>query len=82
MCDLLWKPHLSENEGEPIYIENYASSVGQLIFFATKLGPNLENASRALSYFMSNKGDELLTELDGVIGNLKGVTFKKIYMLS
>ena len=41
--DYLGKTHenLSKKEGKPILIDDHRSSVGELMLFATKLGPKL-----------------------------------------
>ena len=74
------KPHeyLSKNEGEAIDIDEYRSLVGQLMFFTTKLGPKLGNATRALSGFMSSPGATHWAALGRVIGYLKSMEMKGI----
>ncbi len=74
------KPHeyLSKNEEEAIDIDEYRSIVGQLMFFTTKLGPKLGNATRALSGFMSSPGKTHWAALGRVIGYVKGMKMKGI----
>ena len=74
------KPHeyLGKNEGEPIETEKYRSFVGQAMFFTTKLGPKLGNATRALSGFMANPGKLHWDALGRLIGYMKGMDVKGI----
>ena len=74
------KPHeyLGKNEGEPIDTEKYRSFVGQAMFFTTKLGPKLGNATRALSGFMANPGKLHWDALGRLIGYMKGMDVKGI----
>ena len=74
------KPHeyLEKHEGDPIDIEMYRSFVGQVMFFTTKLGPKLGNATRALSGFMGNPGEVHWSALGRLIGYMKGMQLKGI----
>ena len=72
------KPHeyLEKHDGDPIDVEMYRSFVGQVMFFTTKLGPKIGNATRALSGFMSNPGEPHWTALGRLIGYMKGMKIK------
>ena len=61
-----------------INIYEYRSPVGQLMFFATKLGPKLENATQALSGFMQNPGTTHWVAIGRVIGYIKIIKVKGI----
>ena len=48
---------LSKSElEEPHNIDDYMSSVGQLMWYTTKVGPDVENTARELAVHMSHPG--------------------------
>ena len=72
------KPHeyLSKHEGDPVDIDMYRSLVGQVMFFATKLGPTIGNAVRVLSGFMGNPSETHWKALGRLIGYMKYMKVK------
>ena len=63
---------------EPYNINKYRSFVGQLMWYTTKVGPNMANAARELAVHMSCSGSEHWKSLGRFIGYLKGKEAKSI----
>jgi hypothetical protein len=57
-------------------LDLYRSFVGQIMFYTTKLGPQLGNATSALSGFMGNPGEKHWNALGRLIGYMKGMKKK------
>ena len=57
-------------------IDIYISLVGQVMFFATKLGPTIGNAVRVLSEFMGNPSETDWKPLGSLIGYMKYMKVK------
>jgi hypothetical protein len=49
---------LTKNTGELKDLDNYMSIVGKILYFATKVAPEISNAARDLASHLSNPGDE------------------------
>ena len=65
--------NLSKSELEdPDNINTYRSFVGQLMWYTTKVGPDLENTAMELAVHMSHPGPEHWKGLGRLIGYLKG----------
>ena len=62
------KSDLEEHQG----IDNYRSFVGQLMWYTTKVGYDVENMARELAVHMLNPGPEHWKTLGRTIGYLKG----------
>ena len=56
---------------EPDNINKYISFVGQLMWYNTKVGPDVTNAARKFSVHMSHPGPEHWKALRRLIGYLK-----------
>jgi hypothetical protein len=74
--------YLQKNEGEIVNLEPYRSIVGKLIYYMTKIGPDLSNAVRDLSAHLSNPGEEHWKSLERCVGYLnerqdKGLILKR-----
>ena len=50
--------------------------MGQLMWYTTKLGPDVENAARELAVYMSYTGPENCKALEHMIGYIKGKKYK------
>lgn len=61
-----------KNDGEIKDIDNYRSIVGKVLYYATKIAPEMANAVRDLATHMSNPGTEHWKALGRAIGYLKG----------
>ena len=48
---------LKKNEGTAVNIEQHRSMVGKLMFYATKVCPNIVNATRELAAHISNPNE-------------------------
>ena len=59
---------LKTNEEDPIMIKKYRSIVGKLLYFSTKLGPDVTNAVRELSKHLSNPGQQHWEALERCVG--------------
>ena len=62
---------LTKNEGEPIKLTEFRSILGSLLYFMTKIGPCLSNATRELSSHMSNPDQVHWDAMGRVVGFLK-----------
>ena len=56
---------------EPENINKYRSFLGQLMWYITKVGPDVENVARELAVHMSNPGPEHLKAMGRLIVYLK-----------
>ena len=74
------KPHtvLIKNKGDVMELDMYRSLVGKLMFYTTKLGPDMAYAVRDLAAHMSNPGETHWEALERVVGYLKGKELKGI----
>jgi hypothetical protein len=62
---------LTTNDGKvPMETSKYRSIVGKLLYYATKLGPDISNAVRDLSRHLSNPGPQHWEALERVVGYL------------
>jgi hypothetical protein len=62
--------YLQKNEGDTIDLDPYRSIVGKIIYYMTKIGPDLSNAVRDLSAHLSNPGEEHWKSLERCVGYL------------
>jgi hypothetical protein len=60
---------LLKHTGEPVKIDEYISLVGKIMYYTTKLAPELSNAVRDLSSHLFNQGEEHWMEL-GRLGDI------------
>ena len=63
---------------EPYNINKYLSFVGKLMWYTTKVGPDVENASRELAVHMSHPGPDHWKALGHLISYIKGKENKGI----
>jgi hypothetical protein len=49
---------LTKHLGEPIKLDDYRSLVGEIMFYTTKIAPELSNAARELASHLSNPSEE------------------------
>jgi hypothetical protein len=59
---------LRKNEGAMIDIDAYRSIVGKIIYYATKIAPDICNAVRELAGHFSNPGEEHWKALERCVG--------------
>lgn len=64
--------HLPKNTGEIIKIDEYRSIVGKLMYYMTKIAPEICNAVRELSSHMTNPGEEAWKFLERCVGYISG----------
>jgi hypothetical protein len=62
---------LMKHTGEPIKIDEYRYLVGKIMYYTTKLAPELSNAARELASHLSNPGEEKCNELGRSVGYLR-----------
>jgi hypothetical protein len=65
---------LLKNEGETINLDDYRSIVGKIMYYTTKMGPELSNAARELASHLSNPGEEHWKALERCVGYLTNTT--------
>ena len=73
---------LSKNTGETVKLDEYRSIVGKLMYFMTKIAPEICNAVRELSSHMTNPGVSHWKALERCVGYLTssvydGLIFRK-----
>jgi hypothetical protein len=61
---------LKKNEGNMVEIDAYRSIVGKIIYYATKIAPEICNAVRELAGHLSNPGEEHWKALERCVGYL------------
>ena len=61
---------LKKNAGEAIQMEEYRSITGRIMYYTTKIGPEVASAVRDLSAHMSNPGEEHWKHLERCVGYL------------
>ena len=66
---------------KPYNINKYRSFVGKLMWYTTKVGPNVENPSRELAVHMSHPGPEHWKALGRLIGYPKVKETKGIIII-
>ena len=59
---------LSKNTGPMVDIDNYRSIVGKIMYYTTKVAPELSNAARELASHLSNPGREHWKALERCVG--------------
>ena len=69
---------LAKHDGEPVDLDAYRSIVGKLLYFMTKVAPELANACRELSSHMANPGPEHWKAIERIAGYLKGRKVKSL----
>jgi hypothetical protein len=62
---------LRKHEGQPMKLDEYRSLVGKIMYYTTKLAPELSNAARELASHLSNPGEEHWIELGKCVGFLR-----------
>ena len=62
---------LMKHTGEPVKLDAYRSLVGKVMYYTTKLAPELSNAARELASHLSNPGEEHWHELGRLVGYLR-----------
>jgi hypothetical protein len=65
---------LRKNEGPIIELDEYRSIVGKIMYFATKLCPDVSNSARELASHLSNPGVEHWKALERCVGYIKNKT--------
>ena len=75
---------LSKNVGAIVNLKAYRSLVGKLLYYMTKVAPEMANAVRDLSSHMSNPGEDHWKSLERCVGYLvhlsvekRGLVFRK-----
>jgi hypothetical protein len=73
---------LTKHLGEPIKLDDYRSLVGKIMYYTTKIAPELSNAARELASHLSNPSEEHWKALERCVGYLvnqtdPGLTFRK-----
>jgi hypothetical protein len=72
--------YLQKNEDEIVKLDAYRSIVGKLIYYMTKIRPDLSNAVRDLSAHLTNPGKEHWKALDRCVGYVKTTKLEGIYL--
>jgi hypothetical protein len=62
---------LRKHEGKTVMLDEYILLVGKIMYYATKLVPELSNAVRELASHLSNPIEELWIELGKCVGYLR-----------
>ena len=62
---------LKKNTGDTIKLDEYRSLVGKIMYYTTKLAPELSNTARELASHLSNPGEEHWAELERCVGYLR-----------
>ena len=62
---------LRKNQGPMIDLDNYRSIVGKIMYYATKIAPDVSNAARELATHLSNPGTEHWRALERCVGYLE-----------
>jgi hypothetical protein len=66
--------------GQPVMLDEYRSLMGKIMYYTTKLAPELSNAARELASHLSNPGEEHWIELGKCVGYLRyGKNLNLIY---
>ena len=63
---------LENNDEEPVDVEQYRSIVGQIMFYSTKISPEIANSIRNLAQHMINPGIQHWKALERLVGYIKG----------
>jgi hypothetical protein len=61
---------MAKHEGEPFKIQQYRSITGKVMWYTTKVGPEVANAARDLTSHLSNPGEEQWKFLERCVGYL------------
>jgi hypothetical protein len=61
---------LEKNQGEIENLDDYRSIVGKIMYYTTKLAPELSNVARELATHLSNPGKEHWKALERCVGYL------------
>ena len=56
---------------EPVHMEMYRSLVGKIMYYTTKIGPDIANAARELSGFMQSPNSSHWRAMERMVGYLK-----------
>jgi hypothetical protein len=64
---------LTKNKGHTLKIDEYRSIVGKIMYYTTKIAPELSNASRDLATHLSNPGIEHWKALERCVGYLSSL---------
>ena len=72
---------LNKHDGDAVNVEMYRSFVGKLMFYATKVGPKIVNATRELATHMSCPGDAHWKAIGHLVGYIKGTVGKPSMIL-
>jgi hypothetical protein len=71
---------LRKNDGQPVMLDEYRSLLGTIMYYTTKLAPELSNAARELASHLSNPGEEHWIKLGKSVGYLRyGKNLNLIY---
>ena len=68
----------SEENSDPLDVENYRSIVGKLLYLSTKLRPDIANAVRELSSHLSHPNQSHWDAVEKVVGYLKTNGSKRV----
>jgi hypothetical protein len=69
---------LRKNEGTMVDIDSYRSIVGKIMYYATKIAPEICNAVRELEGHLSNRGEEHWKALEQYVGYWAGEETKPL----
>jgi hypothetical protein len=72
---------LEKHEGDPVKLNAYRSITGKLLYYATKIGPDLSNAVRELASHLSSPGEAHWKALERCVGYLCSQEPKKQGMI-
>lgn len=61
---------LRKNDGETIMLKEYRSIVGKIMYYTTKIGPEMASAARDLASHMADPGEEHWKHLERCVGYL------------
>ena len=63
---------LQKHDGEPVDVDQYRSLIGKLLYYMTKVAPEMSNACRELSTYMDSPGPDHWKSVKRAVGYIKG----------
>jgi hypothetical protein len=69
---------LTKNIGDSVMLDEYRSLVGKIMYYATKIGPDISNAARDLATHLSSPGNAHWKALERCVGYLASLKDSKL----
>ena len=70
---------MTSHSGDPINVDVYKSLVGKLLYYMTKVAPEMANACRELSSHLDCPGSEHWKSVERAVGYVKGRKGKPLF---